>query len=105
MLCWLCKGNVYYDKVMSLNTSESKEHKYDIATHRDLIRTKGCASNTNFVEGQKKVLELLKELEWAGNLTDYDESWGVITTACPWCRNAKRDGHKESCKLAAILNG
>jgi hypothetical protein len=52
---------------------------------------------------KQDMLELLKELEWAGNLTDYDESWGVITIACPWCRNAKKDGHKENCKLAAMI--
>ena len=105
--CWLCKGNVYYDKVMSLNISEVKEHKYDIATHRDLIRVKGCASNTNFVEGQKKVLELLKELEWSGDLADcVDLSYAGGYSrrgACSSCSNAKRDGHKPNCKLAEML--
>jgi hypothetical protein len=50
-----------------------------------------------------KVLELLTELEWSGLHSDYEDSWGVMTVACPSCFNEKRDGHKESCKLNAIL--
>jgi len=56
--------------------------------------------------GESRELELrklLKELEWSGNLTDYDDSWGVITIACPSCRNAKKDGHKENCELAKLI--
>lgn len=101
--CWLCKGNVYYDRVMSLNTYDAKEHKQDIGLFRDFVKQYGCASNSSFIEERKKILELLRSLEWAGNLTDYEDSWSVITIACPCCRNAKRDGHKPICKLAEMI--
>ncbi|MCK9592872.1 MAG: hypothetical protein M0Q91_12785, partial [Methanoregula sp.] len=48
-------------------------------------------------------LELLRALEWSGNLTDYEDSWGMITIACPSCHNAKKDGHKPGCKLSNII--
>jgi hypothetical protein len=63
--------------------------------------TKGYIAGTKAM--RENAIELLKELEWAGNLTDYDESWGVITIACPWCRNSRKDGHKPNCKLAEML--
>lgn len=50
-----------------------------------------------------KVKELLKELEWSGLHTDYEDSWGVMTRACPSCFNAKDDGHKTDCKLNFVL--
>ena len=65
--------------------------------------TKGYIAGTKAM--RENVLELLKELEWSGNHTDYDESWGVITIACPWCGNAMEDGHKSKCKLAAMISG
>jgi hypothetical protein len=86
---------------MSMKTETAKEHKRDIALFRDFVKINGCASNSVLVDERAKMLELLRELEWSGNLTDYEESWGVITVACPWCRNAKRDEHKENCKLIA----
>ena len=58
---------------------------------------------TPYQSERDKVLELLTELEWAGLHSDYEDSWGVMTVACPSCFNEKRDGHKESCKLNAIL--
>ena len=65
--------------------------------------TKGYIAGTKAM--RENVLELMKELEWSGFHTDYEDSWGVMTRACPSCFNAKKDGHKESCKLAAILKG
>jgi hypothetical protein len=51
---------------------------------------------------EMEAIEILKQLEWAGHHTD-DENWGVITIACPYCMNAKKDGHKENCKLAKLI--
>lgn len=63
--------------------------------------TKGYIAGTKAM--REEVLELLKELEWSGFHTDYEDSWGVMTRACPSCFNAKVDGHKPTCKLAAIV--
>lgn len=52
---------------------------------------------------KEQVLQLLRDLEWSGSHTDYEDSWGVMTYACPCCFNAKEDGHKEDCKLSYIL--
>ena len=52
----------------------------------------------------REAIEVLKELEWAGHHTDYEDSWAVMTRACPYCMNAKRDGHKETCKLKELIS-
>lgn len=52
----------------------------------------------------KDAIALLKKLEWAGHHTDYEDSWAVMTHACPCCMNAKRDGHKPTCELKAIVD-
>jgi hypothetical protein len=54
-------------------------------------------------EIQMRAIQLLKDLEWAGLHTDYEDSWGVITRACPACLNAKVDGHKCGCQLAELI--
>lgn len=55
--CWLCKGNVYYDRVMSLNTCSAKSHKSDIGLFRDFIKLKGCASHSNFKIMKKEIFD------------------------------------------------
>jgi hypothetical protein len=44
-------------------------------------------------------IALLKKMEWSGMHTDYEDSWGVMTYACPCCMNARKDGHKPGCAL------
>jgi hypothetical protein len=48
-------------------------------------------------------IQLLKEMEWCGHHTDYEDSWAVMTIACPCCMNAKRDGHKPTCRLKELI--
>ena len=52
----------------------------------------------------KETLELFKEMEWRGTHTDYEDSWAVMTYACPCCRNARTDGHKFDCKLSRLVH-
>ena len=57
-----------------------------------LIREKEC----------ERILNLLKPFEWSGFHTDYEDSWAVMTRACPFCMNAKSDGHKPTCLLLSM---
>jgi len=50
-----------------------------------------------------KMLQLLKDMEWSGLHTDYEDSWAVMTRACPVCMNDKRDGHKPTCRLKELI--
>jgi hypothetical protein len=52
----------------------------------------------------KLATDILKEMEWSGFHTDYEDSWSVMTIACPYCMNAKSDGHKPDCKLNGIIS-
>jgi hypothetical protein len=79
---------------------DKAETEIHISAYR-LIRKTGCASYTPNI---KKVVDVLKELEWSGCHTDYEDSWAVMTIACPSCFNDKKDGHKKNCRLAAILH-
>jgi hypothetical protein len=51
----------------------------------------------------ERAIELLKKIEWSGLHTDYEDSWSVITKACPVCFNAKTDGHKLNCELKECI--
>ena len=51
---------------------------------------------------QSRLFKLLEPYEWSGFHTDYEDSWAVMTRACPFCLNAKEDGHKESCLLKSL---
>ena len=61
-----------------------------------------------FADVKKDELEaihdLLKQMEWVGDHTDYEDSWAVTTCACPCCRNAKTDGHKPGCILKQFID-
>jgi hypothetical protein len=46
-----------------------------------------------------QMLDLLKELEWAG--PDYETSFG--RAACGICEELKHRGHAPDCRLAAVL--
>lgn len=46
---------------------------------------------------RRKIYEQLKPYEWSGLHTDDEDDWAVMTRACPFCFNAKSNGHKESC--------
>jgi hypothetical protein len=52
---------------------------------------------------EQEMRKVLKDMEWTGFHTDYEDSWGVMTIACPCCRNAKSDGHKENCELKKLI--
>lgn len=54
-------------------------------------------------EERAKLLKLLEPFEWSGMHTDYEDSWGVLTRACPFCFNAKKDGHKPDCLFIKFL--
>jgi len=43
-------------------------------------------------------------MEWSGFHTDYEDSWAVMTVACPACLNDKRDGHKPGCDLKECIS-
>jgi len=53
-------------------------------------------------EEREKVLKLFEPFEWSGSHTDYEDSWGVFTKACPFCFNAKVDGHKSTCLFESL---
>lgn len=52
--CWVCKGNAYYDKVMSVNTYDAKPHKEDIGLIRGHIELYGCMSHSKFIGGKNE---------------------------------------------------
>ena len=52
---------------------------------------------------KKTAVDILREIEWAGFHTDYEDSWAVMTRACPYCLNAMVDGHKAWCELKRII--
>jgi hypothetical protein len=43
--------------------------------------------------------DMLKRLEWSGQKGNY------IADECPVCRNARYQGHKPDCEIAALLKG
>jgi len=88
---------------MSLNTDDAKEHKRDIGLFRDFVKINGCASNSVLVDQRAEMIAVLRSMEWSGSHTDYEDSWGVMTRACPFCFNAKDDGHKPTCKLVEMI--
>lgn len=45
---------------------------------------------------QAKVMEVLRQVEWGTR--------GMYVAACPCCREFKRLGHADDCKLAALLD-
>ncbi|HPE06090.1 MAG TPA: hypothetical protein PLW50_00015 [Smithellaceae bacterium] len=51
---------------------------------------------------RERILKLLEPYEWSGSHTDYEDSWGVMTRACPFCFNAMDDGHKKDCVLESL---
>ena len=51
---------------------------------------------------RKKIAKILKPFEWSGLHTDYEDSWAVMTRACPFCYNAKDDGHKPKCVFVKL---
>lgn len=55
--CWLCEGNVYYDRVMKSKSEDAKPHKYDIVLFRDFIKLKGCASHSDFKNQRKEIFD------------------------------------------------
>lgn len=48
-------------------------------------------------------IELLKEMEWSGFHSDDEDSWAVMTRACPVCMNRMDKGHKDSCRLKELI--
>lgn len=61
--CWLCKGNVYYDRVMALNTCDAKPHKHDIGLFRDFVKLKGCASHTDIKFNDNVLNEITEHVD------------------------------------------
>jgi hypothetical protein len=59
--CWLCKGNVYYDRVMALNTCEAREHKQDIGLFRDFVKLNGCVLHTDFKIPIEKFITIISD--------------------------------------------
>jgi len=50
-------------------------------------------------DGRKKIFTLLESFEWSGFHPDYE---AVMTRVCPFCLNAKGDGHKADCVFKSI---
>lgn len=57
--CWLCKGNVYYDRVMAATMCSARQHKQDIGIMRDFVRLNGCMKHSNFKEPIDLVLQTI----------------------------------------------
>lgn len=61
--CWLCKGNVYYDRVMASKSCDAKSHKHDIGLFRDFVKIKGCASHTDSKINDKLLKEITEHVD------------------------------------------
>ena len=62
----------------------------------------GCTENAAqtalaYRELAEKRGDMLKRLEWSGQKGNY------IADECPVCRNARYQGHKPDCEIAALL--
>ena len=49
----------------------------------------------------KKLLEIIKELEWSGYSTCYNEIYE--NDICWYCNNNQKEGHENDCKLNLLL--
>lgn len=84
---------------------------YDLAAD-DLIAS--CCGDKGFDESTANALliaqapamyELLKESEWIGTgaIEDCGDGFVRFREECPYCYSSRQDGHKSTCRLAAVL--
>lgn len=59
--CWLCAGNVYYDKAMA-NKRLNREHCYEILSYRDFVKYKGCSSHTDSPKWDNRLIWAFEDL-------------------------------------------
>jgi len=79
----------------------SEEAKATVRRAREIaIRTA-----TTMKDERDAMRTLLAEMEWRLGHTDYEDSWAVMTYACPCCLNARKDGHKPGCALKKFIDG
>jgi hypothetical protein len=64
--------------------------------YQDCIREAAKTALT-YRELAEKRGDMLKRLEWSGQKGNY------IADECPVCRNARYQGHKPDCEIAALL--
>ena len=75
--CWLCSGNPYYVKVMTL-TNKHDEHRTEIAEFREFVKYKGCVSHSDF----PGVLDSTSD--WYKNCKRQREVGAKICESCPF---------------------
>jgi hypothetical protein len=101
-----CTHSEHYDQDSHGEYKELEEYLDDMGT-RNFVRFHGCVLHSTFIKDEKlkdRMIQTLKDLEWSGSHTDYEDLWAVLTNACPWCMNDRRDGHKPDCELEYCLN-
>jgi len=74
----------------------------------DSERIVGKAYWNGYADGtiaeRKRIMKVFEPFEWSGSHTDYEDSWAVMTRACPFCFNAKKDGHKPDCAFVKFMD-
>lgn len=57
---------------------------------------------------EEKVMEVLRQVEWAGAVPHRMVAVAVYPPRgpgqCPWCGGWESEGHRDDCKLAALLD-
>lgn len=82
----------------------SKEYLHQIELRLGVVcaEVRSHLLETELQKERKRIIKLIEPFEWSGSHTDYEDSWGVMTRACPFCFNAKKDGHKPACLLVSL---